>query len=81
MRIIAGIAKGMPLKFLKDNIKVRPTTNRVKEALFSSLSVLVSQPKNALDLCAGIGSLGLEILSRFESCHLTFVDSYLWQIH
>lgn len=62
MRIIAGIAKGRRL-VAPSGKGVRPTTDRVKEALFSSL-----QPRLhgavVLDLYAGSGALGLEAVSR-----------------
>ncbi len=61
MRIITGLAKGRRLKIPKG--EVRPSTDRLREALFSILS---SEVKGArvLDLFAGTGSLGLEALSR-----------------
>ena len=62
MRIIAGIARGRRL-VAPSGKGVRPTTDRVKEALFSSL-----QPRLhgavVLDLYAGSGALGLEAVSR-----------------
>ncbi len=62
MRIIAGAAGGRRLVAPKGD-EVRPTADRVKEALFSSL-----QPQlpgaHVLDLFAGSGALGLEALSR-----------------
>lgn len=65
MRIIAGIAKGRRLVAPRGS-RVRPTTDRVKEALFSML-----QPRlhgaAVLDLFAGSGALGLEALSRGAS--------------
>jgi|JI10StandDraft_1071094.scaffolds.fasta_scaffold325210_2 16S rRNA (guanine966-N2)-methyltransferase len=70
MRIIAGSAGGIPIKVPADI--TRPTTDRVREALFSMLGDLVVGTK-VLDLFAGSGSLGLESLSRGAS-HATFVD-------
>ncbi len=62
MRIIAGKAKGQNL--IRENTKqVRPTTDRVKEALFNILGKAVPE-STVLDLFAGFGSLGLEALSR-----------------
>lgn len=52
---------------------VRPTTDRVKEAVFS---VLMNDLQDAyvLDLFAGCGSLGIEAISR-GAAHATFVDN------
>jgi 16S rRNA (guanine966-N2)-methyltransferase len=62
MRIIAGIAKGMPLVAPKTS-EVRPTADRIREALFSSLGERVTGA-DVLDLFAGTGALGLEAASR-----------------
>lgn len=61
MRIVAGSAGGIPL-FIPDG-PVRPTMDRVREAVFSSLGDLVPGAR-VLDLFAGSGALGLEALSR-----------------
>jgi 16S rRNA (guanine966-N2)-methyltransferase len=61
MRIIAGIAKGTPLFVPRDG--VRPTSDRTREAVFSSLGEKVAGAA-VLDLFAGTGSLGLEAASR-----------------
>jgi len=71
MRIIAGRAGGIKLKSLKTN-KVRPTLDRVKEALFSMLLPYMPMEKG-LDLFAGFGTLGLEALSRGVNL-MTFVE-------
>ncbi len=62
MRVIAGTARGTKLKAPK-NLTVRPTADRVKEALFSIISTRVI---NALfiDFYAGSGAIGIESLSR-----------------
>ena len=67
MRVITGIARGTRLKsFEGDN--VRPTTDKVKEAIFSSIHFVVEGSK-VLDLFAGTGQLGIEALSRgAEKC-------------
>ncbi|MDO4393718.1 MAG: 16S rRNA (guanine(966)-N(2))-methyltransferase RsmD [Bacillota bacterium] len=65
MRIIAGEYKGRRLETPKDN-SVRPTTDKVKEALFSILTNDI-WGRRVLDLFAGTGSLGLEALSRGAS--------------
>jgi len=71
MRIVGGISKGIPLQV--PNNGVRPTSDRVREALFSILGELVLDA-SCIDLFAGSGSLGIEALSRgAKSC--MFVDS------
>lgn len=64
MRIIAGAARGRRLAVPPRG--VRPTTDRVRESLFSSLEALLGHWSDVvvLDLYAGAGSLGLEALSR-----------------
>lgn len=62
MRIIAGIAKGMPLAVPKSG-DTRPTSDRVRGAIFSSLGDRVVEA-SVLDLFAGTGALGLEAASR-----------------
>jgi 16S rRNA (guanine966-N2)-methyltransferase len=62
MRIIAGLAKGRRLAG-PPNEGTRPLTDRVREALFSSLADEVVDAV-VLDLYAGVGSIGLEALSR-----------------
>ncbi len=62
MRIIAGSAKGRRLKAPATN-DTRPSTDRVREAVFSSIGGWVVEADVA-DLYAGSGSFGLEALSR-----------------
>jgi 16S rRNA (guanine966-N2)-methyltransferase len=62
MRIVAGKAKGRKLTVVRGR-EVRPTSDRVREALFSSLGAKVTGA-SVLDLFAGSGALGLEALSR-----------------
>ncbi|MEW6188527.1 MAG: 16S rRNA (guanine(966)-N(2))-methyltransferase RsmD [Actinomycetota bacterium] len=62
MRVIAGIAKGRKLVAPKGR-EVRPTADRIKEALFDILEEKIKESK-VLDLYAGAGSLGIEALSR-----------------
>lgn len=63
-RIISGMAGGTNLKSVPGDA-TRPTTDRVKEALFSRLeSWDVISSARVLDLFAGSGSLGLETASR-----------------
>lgn len=64
MRVIAGQAKGMRLAS-PNGMSTRPTSDRVKEALFSILdSSGYLQDALVLDLFAGSGALGIEALSR-----------------
>lgn len=64
MRIIAGRAGGRRLSAAPDG--TRPTTDRVREALFSALGSMVGDWSSVrvLDLFAGSGAVGLEALSR-----------------
>lgn len=62
MRIISGIWKGRRLISPK-GMDVRPTSDKVKEAVFNIIRNRVAGSR-ALDLFAGTGSLGLELLSR-----------------
>ena len=71
MRIIAGSCKGRKLKPV--NIPgVRPTPDRVREAIFSILHQTVVKA-NVADLFAGTGAMGMEALSR-GAAHCVFVD-------
>lgn len=72
MRIIAGEYKGRRLKAPFDN-RIRPTTDKVKEAVFSILTNDI-YGSNVLDLFAGTGNLGLEALSRGAE-HCWFCDN------
>jgi 16S rRNA (guanine966-N2)-methyltransferase len=65
MRIIAGSKRGMKLLGPKTQ-KSRPITDRVKESLFSVLynKYDLANDKMVADLFCGVGSLGLEALSR-----------------
>lgn len=71
MRVITGRARGMKLKTLEGE-EVRPTTDMVKEAIYSIIQFDVPGAK-VLDLFAGSGQLGIEALSRDASA-CTFVD-------
>lgn len=71
MRIIAGALKGRRLVEPKDG-RVRPTTDRVREAWFSIVGPELPGAR-VLDLFAGSGALGLEALSRGAE-HATFVE-------
>lgn len=72
MRVIAGEYKGRKLQTPAD-YTVRPTTDKVKEAMFSILADRIWASK-VLDLFSGTGSLGIEALSRgAKSC--VFADN------
>ncbi|MCM3131931.1 16S rRNA (guanine(966)-N(2))-methyltransferase RsmD [Paenibacillus polysaccharolyticus] len=62
MRVVSGSAKGRPLKAVPGT-GTRPTTDKVKEALFSMIGPYF-EGGAALDLFAGSGGLGIEALSR-----------------
>lgn len=72
MRVIAGKAKGIQLKTPKGML-TRPTTDRVKEALFSILQFDLPGTR-VLDLFGGTGQLGIEALSR-GAREAVFVDA------
>ncbi len=76
MRIISGTAKGRKLFTPQDN-RVRPTSDRVKEALFNILTSLFQtfEGIRVLDVCAGTGNLGLEALSR-GAAKAIFIDNH-----
>jgi len=62
MRITGGKARGIPLKAPKGD-GTRPATDRLREAVFSSLGASIEGCRIA-DLFAGTGSYGLEAISR-----------------
>ena len=71
MRIVAGSAGGLEIAVPKTDL--RPTMDRVRGAIFSSLGEFITGAR-VLDLFAGSGGLGIEALSRGAS-HAVFVDS------
>jgi 16S rRNA (guanine966-N2)-methyltransferase len=74
MRVIAGDARGRKLSAPR-GLATRPTLARVRESMFSRLSVRLDfRVLRVLDLFAGTGSLGIESLSRCAG-HVTFVES------
>jgi 16S rRNA (guanine966-N2)-methyltransferase len=76
MRIVAGVWRGRRIAAPKGQ-STRPTTDRVREALFSSLASILGAGLGGgavLDAFAGSGALGLEALSR-GAASATFVDS------
>ena len=83
MNIIAGLARGVELS-VPPGIPVRPTTGRVRKALFDSLGDL--SDCHVLDLFSGSGALALESLSRgaagaamveLESLHISCIERNL----
>jgi 16S rRNA (guanine966-N2)-methyltransferase len=72
MRIIAGSAGGIPIAVPKTSL--RPTTDRVREAVFSILGTDLVEGGSVLDLFAGSGSYGLECLSR-GAARVVFVET------
>ncbi len=71
MRVITGTARGRRLRELEGQ-ETRPTTDRVKEGLFSILQFDI-EGRRVLDLFAGTGQLGIECLSR-GAAEAVFVD-------
>nr|WP_233566744.1 16S rRNA (guanine(966)-N(2))-methyltransferase RsmD [Cohnella endophytica] len=72
MRVISGQAKGHRLKAVPGN-NTRPTTDKVKESLFSMIGPYFDGER-VLDLFAGTGGLGIEALSRGAGSAV-FIDS------
>ncbi len=73
MRVVAGTARGLRLATPR-NDGIRPTGDRVREALFNALhSRGAVEGATVLDLFAGTGALGIEALSRGAS-HAVFVE-------
>jgi len=71
MRVITGKARGVTLK-TPEGLQTRPTTDRVKEALFSVIQFDIPAA-SVLDLFGGTGQLGIEALSRGAK-RAVFVD-------
>jgi len=76
MRVIAGEARGRKLLAPRDE-RIRPTADRVKEALFSMLTSRLGDfgGMRVLDIFAGTGNLGIEALSRGAE-YAVFIDSH-----
>lgn len=83
MRIVGGDFRGKHLAFPEDK-RIRPTADRIREALFNILAhgpdyetEEGSLPKGCrvLDVFAGTGALGIEALSR-GAAHVTFMDNH-----
>lgn len=71
MRIITGSARGRKLKTL-EGLDVRPTTDKVKEAIYSAIQFDV-EGSTVLDLFSGSGQMGIEAISRGANV-VFFVD-------
>ena len=72
MRVITGTARGIQLK-TPEGLQTRPTSDRVKEAMFSIIQFDIPGAK-VLDLFGGTGQLGIEALSRGAGSAV-FVDA------
>lgn len=73
MKITGGIAGGIPIQVLKGD-RTRPTTDRIRESIFSRLQAFVPG-KRVLDLFAGSGALGLDAASR-GAASVLFVEQH-----
>lgn len=73
MRVITGCARGQKLK-APEGIDVRPTSDAVKEAMFSAVQFDI-EGRTILDLFSGTGQLGIEALSRGAKLAY-FVDNH-----
>src|SRR5262245_18805616 len=71
MRIVGGSLGGRVLR-APHGAATRPTSEKVREAIFSILGAV--EAARVLDLFAGSGALGIEALSR-GAAHATFVDA------
>jgi len=74
MRVVAGTAGGLKLQ-APPGRDIRPTSDRVREAIFSSLDAMDAvRGATVVDLFCGSGALGIEALSR-GAASATFVDN------
>ena len=73
MRVITGKARGRKLVTVEGTDVVRPTSDGVKEAIFSAIQFEI-EGRRVLDLFAGSGQLGIEALSR-SAAECWFVDA------
>jgi 16S rRNA (guanine966-N2)-methyltransferase len=71
MRVIAGAYRGRKL-LAPPGLTARPTTDRVKEAMFGAIQFDIAGSR-VLDAFAGSGALGIEALSR-GAAHVDFVE-------
>jgi len=78
MRVISGKYKGKKLK-CAPNQSIRPTTNRIKEYIFSILMDFCNE-KRVADIFSGTGNLGIEALSR-NAFHVDFIENSISSIN
>lgn len=78
MRVITGEARGRKLITVEGTETVRPTTDGVKEAIFSAIQFEI-EGRTVLDMFAGSGQLGIEAISRGAK-EVYFVDSAMASI-
>ncbi|HEV8484327.1 MAG TPA: 16S rRNA (guanine(966)-N(2))-methyltransferase RsmD [Blastocatellia bacterium] len=71
MRVIGGTYGGRRLRSV-DGLRVRPTSDRLRETLFNILAPRIADSR-FLDICAGSGAVGIEALSRGASA-ATFIE-------
>lgn len=71
MRIVGGIYRHRLIEYPNDAEHIRPTKDRIREAIFSAVGDLTN--RIGLDLYSGSGAMGIEGLSRGAS-FMTFVD-------
>ena len=79
MRIISGLFKGKKIIEPKD-LKTRPLKDLTKESIFNIIShsnkfKINIDKANILDIFSGVGSFGLECLSR-GARYVTFIENY-----
>src|SRR5436305_12785391 len=80
MRVVGGMAGGRRLRSPAGR-SIRPTSDRVREAVFNVLTSLGEvEGATVVDLFAGTGALGIEALSRGAAA-ATFVDADIRSIH
>ena len=85
MRIISGVLKGKTINFLK-NATTRPLKDSVRENIFniikhSNLIKTKIENSNILDLYSGIGSFGIESLSRNAKKSLSLKKKITQQLY
>jgi 16S rRNA (guanine966-N2)-methyltransferase len=73
MRIIAGTYRSRVLKSLR-GMKLRPTSDRLRETLFNILGPLTAGSR-FVDVCAGTGAVGIEALSR-GAAEAVFIEKH-----
>lgn len=71
IKVLSGKYKNRKLNFF-DYPSIRPTQSRVKKSLFDTINDL--EGKKVLDLCCGVGTLGIEAISRGAKS-VKFVDN------